>query len=65
MVWLEAWEREGGSGDSGGENVGFGAAAAVSGGVAKGTCVVEREGVGGPDEDGDIGSVTQRLLLVS
>jgi hypothetical protein len=35
-------------------------------GAAKGMCALEWEGVGGPDEDGDNGSVTQSLVsLVS
>lgn len=33
-------------------------------GVARETCGVECEGVGGPDDDGDIGSVTQSLSML-
>lgn len=31
-------------------------------GAARGMCALEWEGVGGPDEDGDNGSVTQSLV---
>jgi hypothetical protein len=31
--------------------------------VARGICAVECEGVGGPDDDGDNGSVTQSLAM--
>jgi hypothetical protein len=33
-------------------------------GVARGMCGVECEGVGGPDDDGDSGSVTQSLSML-
>lgn len=51
----------GGRGEAGGEIAAFGPVA-VFVGVLRGMWVLECEGVGGPDEDGDNGSVTQSLL---
>jgi len=45
----------GGRGDNGGDIAAFG--------VARGTFTAKCEGVGGPDDDGDSGSVTQSLAM--
>lgn len=52
----------GGRGDGGGDTAVLGTVGPEFG-VARGTCAVEIEGVGGPDDDGDSGSVTQSLAM--
>lgn len=50
----------GGRGDGGGEAAGM-VPDGPEPGVARGICAVECEGVGGPEDNGDNGSVTQSL----
>lgn len=61
VAWLGACAEVvgGGRGDSGGDAVGL--APVPEPGAARGICAVECEGVGGPEDDGDNGSVTQSL----
>lgn len=55
-----------GRGEGGGDSAGFDPVVVERIGAARGMCALEWEGVGGPDEDGDNGSVTQSLVsLVS
>lgn len=59
-AWLEGCVEVvgGGRGDGGGDAAGL---AAPDPGLARGMCALECEGVGGPEDDGDNGSVTQSL----
>ena len=50
-----------GSGEGGGDSALFDPAVAEGTDAARGICTLEWEGVGGPDDDGDNGSVTQSL----
>lgn len=62
-MWWEDCDVGTGSGDGGGE---FPVCCAVDGWLTlpdRGMCTEECDGVGGPDEDGDNGSVTQSLEI--
>lgn len=54
-----------GSGEGGGESAVFDPVVAEGIDAARGMCTLEWEGVGGPEEDGDNGSVTQSLVSLA